>query len=112
MAIDPICGMTVDPARAAGRYDYKDTTYYFCSGSCLERFRADPDAALKRKPLILMTAPAAPSPTTPSPAAPSVRKPLPMMQAPKGEAPKGEIDPVCGMTVQPERAAGSHVYQG
>lgn len=117
MAIDPICGMTVDPARAAGRYDYKGTTYYFCAGSCLERFRADPEAALRRKPLILMTAPAAPSQVqaqaqAPSPAAPAARKPLPMMQAPKGEPPKGEVDPVCGMTVQPDHAAGSHVYQG
>ncbi|MCP9440150.1 MAG: heavy metal translocating P-type ATPase [Nitrospira sp.] len=102
MAIDPICGMTVDPARAAGRYDYKGTTYYFCAGSCLERFRADPEAALRRKPLTLVAAPSAPSPSA-SPA----RRSLPMMQGPKGE-----IDPVCGMTVQPDRAAGSYVYQG
>ena len=30
MAIDPICGMTVSPETAAGRYDYKGETYYFC----------------------------------------------------------------------------------
>ena len=47
--IDPICGMTVDPAKAAGRYDHKGTTYYFCGTSCLERFRADPDRALSKK---------------------------------------------------------------
>jgi YHS domain-containing protein len=28
MAIDPICGMTVDPAKAAGRHDYHGTIYY------------------------------------------------------------------------------------
>jgi Cu+-exporting ATPase len=110
MAIDPICGMTVDPARAAGQYEYKGTTYYFCAGSCLERFRADPEAALKRKPLALVTAPSVSGAA--ASAGPRARKPLPMMQAPKGETPKGEVDPVCGMTVQPERAAGSHVYQG
>ncbi|HSA88094.1 MAG TPA: YHS domain-containing protein, partial [Nitrospira sp.] len=49
--IDPICGMTVDPARAAGQYDYKGKTYYFCAVSCLERFRADPERALNKKPL-------------------------------------------------------------
>ena len=27
MATDPICGMTVDPANAAGRYDYEGKTY-------------------------------------------------------------------------------------
>ncbi len=94
MAIDPICGMTVDPAKAAGRYDHKGTTYYFCGTSCLERFRADPDRALSKKPLTLVTMPAP-------------RKPLPMMV----QATPGEIDPVCGMTVQPATAAGSYEYR-
>lgn len=30
MAIDPICGMTVEPATAAGSHAYGGTTYYFC----------------------------------------------------------------------------------
>lgn len=29
--IDPVCGMTVDPATAAGKFDYEGQTYYFCS---------------------------------------------------------------------------------
>jgi YHS domain-containing protein len=83
MVIDPICGMTVDSSNAAGRHDYKGTAYYFCSVSCLERFRADPERALNKKPLNVITMPAP-------------RKPLPMMQP----IAQGEIDPVCGMTVQ------------
>jgi len=39
---DPVCGMDVDPAQAAGSERYGDETYYFCSTSCLERFREDP----------------------------------------------------------------------
>lgn len=27
MVTDPVCGMTVDPARAAGHVDYKGTAY-------------------------------------------------------------------------------------
>ena len=42
MAIDPICGMTVDPDRAAGRFDHAGQTYWFCSTHCQQRFRADP----------------------------------------------------------------------
>lgn len=42
MQKDPVCGMEVDPAKAAGSSEYHGTTYYFCSVSCLERFKADP----------------------------------------------------------------------
>lgn len=93
--IDPICGMTVDPATAAGQYGYKGKTYYFCSASCLERFRADPEKALNKKSLNVVSTP-------------STRKSLPMMQPVQ----QGEIDPVCGMTVQPATAAGSYEYGG
>jgi P-type Cu+ transporter len=39
---DPVCGMDVDPATAAGKFEYDGTTYYFCNPRCLERFRAEP----------------------------------------------------------------------
>ena len=40
--VDPVCGMTVDPARAAGHVEYQGNTYYFCGRGCVEKFRADP----------------------------------------------------------------------
>src|ERR1051325_9689663 len=46
MALDPVCGMTVDPARAAGQFDHDGTTYYFCSKGCLAKFTADPEKYL------------------------------------------------------------------
>ncbi|HJQ35698.1 MAG TPA: heavy metal-binding domain-containing protein, partial [Thermoanaerobaculia bacterium] len=36
--IDPICGMTVDPARAAGSSVRDGQTYYFCSTHCKHKF--------------------------------------------------------------------------
>ena len=98
MAIDPICGMTVDPATAAGSHDHRGQRYYFCGLSCLERFKADPERVLQ--------------PQLVSAAKPTTRKPLPMMQP--APAPMGteSVDPVCGMTVQPATAAGSYEYQG
>ena len=45
--IDPVCGMTVAPERAAGRFDYLGRTYYFCATGCLERFKADPERYLR-----------------------------------------------------------------
>jgi Cu+-exporting ATPase len=41
-AVDPVCGMTVDPEKAAGSHEHGGVTYYFCSRSCLERFKANP----------------------------------------------------------------------
>ena len=96
--VDPVCGMTVDPAKAAGSYGYKGTTYYFCGTSCLVRFKADPERVLSRKPVTRVA----------TPSAPASRKPLPMMMP----SSTGEIDPVCGMTVQPSTAAGRHEHQG
>jgi len=40
--IDPICGMTVEPESAAGKFDYKGQTYYFCSVHCQKLFQTDP----------------------------------------------------------------------
>src|SRR5258705_5383653 len=45
-AIDPVCGMTVDSDSAAGSYEYKGRTYYFCSTHCLHKFCEDPERFL------------------------------------------------------------------
>ncbi len=46
-AIDPVCGMTVTKAKAAASFDYKGTTYYFCSTGCRDKFAKDPEPYLK-----------------------------------------------------------------
>lgn len=43
---DPVCGMQVDPQRAAGSAEYQGKTYYFCAKSCLEKFEKNPGAYL------------------------------------------------------------------
>ncbi len=45
-AVDPVCGMTVDPAHAAGTWTYNGQQYYFCNPGCLRRFQADPEEFL------------------------------------------------------------------
>jgi Cu+-exporting ATPase len=40
--VDPVCGMTVDPATAAGSLEHDGRRYFFCSTHCLARFQADP----------------------------------------------------------------------
>ena len=44
---DVVCGMQVDPARAAATHDYDGKTYYFCGKGCRDRFSADPDVFLR-----------------------------------------------------------------
>ncbi|HKX12672.1 MAG TPA: heavy metal-binding domain-containing protein, partial [bacterium] len=85
---DPVCGMEVDPATAAGRHSHAGHTYYFCSTHCLETFQKNPQAALG----------AAPASTPPGsmyfcPMHPEIR------QIGPGNC------PICGMALQPEMAA-------
>jgi Cu+-exporting ATPase len=42
MEKDPVCGMQVDPAKAAGSSERNGKTYYFCSPRCKQKFDADP----------------------------------------------------------------------
>ncbi|MGZ5430444.1 MAG: YHS domain-containing protein, partial [Thermoanaerobaculia bacterium] len=41
-AIDPVCGMSVDPARAAAKVEHGGKTWYFCSKGCAAKFSANP----------------------------------------------------------------------
>ena len=45
-AIDPVCGMTVDPAKSPHRHDYRHETFHFCSAGCRSKFAADPQKYL------------------------------------------------------------------
>jgi Cu+-exporting ATPase len=85
--LDPVCGMSVNPARAAGRYEYKGQTYYFCNPSCLARFKADPEAYLR------------PVETAPPASSPGTRYTCPMHPEIVRDAPGA--CPICGMALEP-----------
>jgi Cu+-exporting ATPase len=40
--IDPVCGMSVDPAKTPHQSQHDGQAYYFCSAGCKTRFEADP----------------------------------------------------------------------
>jgi Cu+-exporting ATPase len=46
-AVDPVCGMTVDPRTAQHRLDHAGVTYFFCNPRCREAFAADPERYLR-----------------------------------------------------------------
>ena len=49
-AKDPVCGMSVDPTRAAARREHAGETYFFCSTRCAEKFDAAPESYLGERP--------------------------------------------------------------
>ena len=42
MAVDPVCGMQVDPANARAQRDHDGAIYHFCCEGCAQRFAEDP----------------------------------------------------------------------
>ncbi|THD64261.1 MAG: heavy metal translocating P-type ATPase [Bradyrhizobium sp.] len=86
-AVDPVCGMKVDPATATQRTTYNSGDYFFCSERCRERFEAEPEKFLAPKP-----ASAAPADAIYTcPMHPEVR------QVGPGSC------PICGMALEPEQ---------
>src|SRR5262245_37079906 len=85
LVLDPVCGMRIDPADAAGSCDYKGKKYYFCHESCLARFKADPDSFLK--------------PAPPAAVVPAAEYTCPMHPEIVRDGPGA--CPICGMALEP-----------
>ncbi len=107
---DPVCGMNVDPAKAAGQFEYQGQTYYFCSTGCLKKFQANPGAYLqpKESPPALVTLGSVAAPPHPSPLA---SRPSPLASHPSSYTcpmhPEIVRDgpgtcPICGMALEPK----------
>jgi Cu+-exporting ATPase len=43
---DPVCGMVIDPQRAAAKVVHNGETYYFCAQRCAHRFENEPEKFL------------------------------------------------------------------
>ena len=97
--LDPVCGMTVDPARAAGTVDHAGRTYYFCSRGCAEKFRADPQRYLQPRAESATPAHAEPQPPAPAPSAAGAVWTCPMH--PEVRSPRPGPCPKCGVALEP-----------
>ncbi|MBI0476942.1 heavy metal translocating P-type ATPase [Sphingomonas sp. MA1305] len=85
---DPVCGMTVDPAKTAHHAEHAGHAYHFCSAGCRTKFIANPDAYLSDKPR--------PEPM----ATPGAMWTCPMHPEIRQEGPG--TCPICGMALEPE----------
>jgi Cu+-exporting ATPase len=92
MAVDPVCGMSVDPVTAKHRSEYLGRTYYFCSARCREKFSAAPETYLNKGG----AAEVAPAPA-------GVIYTCPMHPEIRQNGPGA--CPICGMALEPEIAA-------
>jgi len=106
MAIDPVCGMTVDEKSAATTRVHAGTTFYFCSTHCGAKFEANPAGYLKKQ--------AEPTPAHKSHASSSNRPPAPREAAmytcpmhPEVRQQGPGSCPKCGMALEPETAAAA-----
>ena len=100
MERDPVCGMSVDPLRAAAQVEHADKNYFFCGKGCAEKFRAAPEAMLARdreRQLAKAGAPATPKVAPPQSAANLYTCPMDpeVQQSHAGACPK------CGMALEP-----------
>ena len=101
-AVDPVCGMRVEPAKAAGQHQHGGKTYYFCSNHCLEKFRAEPEKFLGRPAGLVGLGMAPAKPVAPA-AGPAGDYTCPMH--PEVHAHKPGPCPSCGMALEPTTVA-------
>jgi P-type Cu+ transporter len=87
---DPVCGMTVDPAKSQHRFDQRGKTYHFCSAACRTKFAADPQTYLDKTTLKAAVPEGA---IYTCPMHPQIR------QVGPGSC------PICGMALEPEVAS-------
>ena len=87
-AVDPVCGMTVDPHTAKHRSAHSGQSYYFCSAGCKSKFEADPARYIDAQPADSRPVPEGAIYTCPM--HPQIR------QIGPGSC------PICGMALEPE----------
>jgi len=113
LAKDPVCGMSVDPAKAKARAEHAGQTYYFCCSGCAQKFQSNPEEYLKPKSakpsLVTLGGPASTKPVAQksfaSGSSQSDHKPTaayvcPM--CPEVREPKPGACPSCGMALEAE----------
>jgi Cu+-exporting ATPase len=89
-AVDPVCGMTVDPHKTPHRAEHAGRTYYFCAAGCRTKFLADPARYLGGT-------------KAPEPVIEGAIYTCPMHPEIRQQGP-GSC-PICGMALEPELAS-------
>ena len=97
LAVDPVCGMKVDPNAGSPSYAHDSHTYHFCSDGCRTKFAADPNRYLDKQ-------------GTPEPLPQGTHYTCPMHPEIVQEGP-GHC-PICGMALEPMGVPPEHEHGG
>jgi Cu+-exporting ATPase len=89
---DPVCGMKVDPLKAAASVEHQGAKTYFCSQGCAAKFRAAPEEYAQPKPV-------SPAPHQPAKTESNLTYTCPMH--PEVKQPGPGSCPKCGMALEP-----------
>ena len=92
-SLDPVCGMTVQADKAAGRLEYHGRQYLFCSPHCQHAFEKEPQRYVE-----VASAKAAVTAAS-APAAKAAEHGMPMRSALRQGLQGQAKDPICGMLV-------------
>src|SRR4051812_22898261 len=112
---DPVCGMMVDEKTATGHVAHEGVDYHFCCPRCQKQFEEDPAKYLNRKASLPVVSSsncgcgcAEPAKQEIVQLAPS----LPSSQFKGPTTPALHHDPVCGMDIEEQDAAGTVEHNG
>ena len=105
--IDPVCGMSVDPATAKARAEHDGKTYFFCCPGCATKFQADPQKYLHKPagaPLVGISLGASKPPAAGGGRATQVEKGTAWIcpMDPEVRESKPGPCPICGMALEAE----------
>jgi P-type Cu+ transporter len=105
LAKDPVCGMTVDTAKAKATTEHAGQKYYFCCVGCSEKFQSNPEEYLKPKPTLVTIGGPAPTKSKLVEQIPATQKPAAAFvcpMCPEVRESKPGACPSCGMALEPE----------
>src|SRR6202451_3172390 len=104
-AIDPVCGMNVNPATAKYVAAHEGQNHYFCSASCREKFLIAPQNYTSAAHSVAPSPGSSPSSSqlvSPASTAASVSAAYVCPMCPEVREPKPGPCPSCGMALEPE----------
>ena len=93
---DPVCGMSIDPATATEQLEFEAATYYFCSPGCRSKFEKDPDRYTSQVAQLEHAGHLGDPPVMAAMPIGEIKREMARHQSP--------VDPVCGMSVDPDHA--------